>query len=175
MKVRILIAALALVFGFTTLARADKEEFAHKGHKLKAVFPTASKHIENKADSKDGKVATDLYLSARSGKAYMVMVVEIDGKKVLPADMANFMKEFITGMDRTYKNAKSVMDGEIVLNKNCPSGHCYLVQHDGGRILLWATAQHGKAYITFVSADTQKELNTDDVKAFLDSIEIEKN
>jgi hypothetical protein len=174
MKTRILIAALALVFGFSSLAHAGKEEFVHLGHKLKAEFPMVSKHVEKKIDAQDGEATIDMFVCGGDGKAYMIMVTEIEGKTLRRSDLAEYMMSFIPGLEGNFKNVKLVKESDLELNKNCPSGRCYLVQHDEGMIVLWATVQNGKVYIAWVMAPAKKDLGSNEAKAFLNSIEIEK-
>jgi hypothetical protein len=174
MKSRILIAAMALVFGFSNLARAGKEEFIHLGHKLKAEFPMVSKHVQKKVDTDLGEATNDMFVSGCDGKAYMLMVTEVEGKKFLPPQLSEFMNGLVPALEGTYKNAKLVKESELELNKNCPGGRCYLVQHDAGMLVLWATVANGKVYVAWVSGPTKKDLGSDVEKEFLNSIEIEK-
>ena len=69
MKTHILITALALVFGFSNLAQAGKEDFTHLGHKLKAEFSMVMKHVEKKIDTDVGAATIDMFVCGGEGKA----------------------------------------------------------------------------------------------------------
>ncbi len=173
MKTRILIAALAMVFGFSTLAHAAKEEFTHVGHNLKAVFPVTTKHIEKKMDSKDGQVVIDIYLCKKDDVVFMMIVSEIENLKLNHKDLKAQAQTFIEGVDQQAKNMKILKRGESDLNKNCPAGYWFLVKHDDGVNLIWLTIENNKLYTVWVQAKSEKDLG-DHVKTFLDSVEIEK-
>jgi hypothetical protein len=176
MKTRILIAALALVFGFSSLAQAGKkEELIHLGHNLKATFPALSKHVQKKVETPLGEMTTDMYVTNTDGKTYMMMVAEIDGRPMKPSDTKEFMSGLIPGLEGSFKNVKIVKESELELNKNCPKGRCYLVQHDDGMMVLWATVENGKVYVAWVTGPTKQDLGNKEAKEFLMSIEIEKN
>ena len=173
MKTRILIAALALAFGFSNLAHAGKEEFIHLGHKLKAEFPAVANHSEKKIDTNNGKVTMDIYLASTGERKFLLLVTEMEGNKLTRKELNREAKDFLKGVEESAKNMKVLKEGATDLNKNCPPGYCYLVQHDGGVHLIWLTIENNKIYAVWVSAKSQAELN-DEVKAFLASIEIEK-
>jgi hypothetical protein len=172
MKTRILITALALVFGFTTLARAD--EFTSKTHKLKADFPMEAKTVQKKIDSDAGEVTSDVYVCGGDGKFYMLMVVRLEGKVFQPLELSEFMDGFIPNLKDSFKGAKLLKETELELNKNCPAGRCYLVQHDGGMIVLWATVKNGKVYLAFVGGPSKNDLGSNEAKEFLASVVIGK-
>jgi hypothetical protein len=175
MKTRILIAALALVFGFTNLARAGgKEEITHLGHNLKAEFPAVTKQVQKKLDSPNGEVTIDVIVAAAEGRNYMLTVMAIEGQTAKLKDLHETMKGMIDGLEGSFKNVKLVKESELELNKNCPKGRCYLVQHDAGMMVLWATVENGKVYVAWVGGSSKQDLGSKEAKEFLMSIEIEK-
>jgi hypothetical protein len=173
MKTRILIAAMALVFGFSSLAQAGKEEVTHVGHKLKAVFPDKTTHSEKKTEGTDGPITVESYSCEANNKFLQLGIVKADKLELKHEDLEARAQEFIEGVDQEAKNMKVIKRGVSDLNKNCPSGYWFLVKHDGGVALNWLTISDNKLYVVSVHAKSEKDLG-DEVKAFLNSVEIAK-
>ena len=174
MKTRILIAALALVFGFSTLAHAGKEEVTHFGHKLKAVFPNSMTHTEKKLDSTEGQISFENYVCIADDKVLQLSIMYSEKLELKHQDLETRAQEFIEGVDRQAKNMKVLKRGVSDLNKNCPAGYWFLIKYDGGVAHFWMTITDNKFYTVCAHVKSEKDLLGAEVKAFLESVEIAK-
>lgn len=163
---RFLFAGLTMLT-FTIGAMADLHR--NEQHQFEATFP--SKVEQSTTPIPEGGKVIVAFSTNKTHTFIIGAVVETD-VELAPEQLDKFGKAFIEGLMSKRKNASIIKEEELKLSDTTPMGASYLVKHDTGHLLAWATIENGKGYFVIIEGADEDALKLDEVKKFQKSVKI---